>query len=421
MIRFHNGRVLSFKNGFEITDDEVWTNGSEIAFVGKNHDKKADREIDLNGNLLMPAFKNAHTHSAMTFARSLADDLPLQPWLYDMIFPMEAKLNESDIYTLSRLAFLEYLSSGISACFDMYYYPEAMAKASVDAGFRTVMCGAVNNFKESVSLLDEYYQKYNSYDELISYRLGFHAEYTTSKELMNGIALLAEKHEAPVFTHSSETKSEVDDCIERYGKTPTELFEELGLFNYGGGGFHSVWMSENDLEIYKKHGIWAVINAGSNSKLASGIAPLEKMQKAGINTAIGTDGPSSNNALDMFREMYLAAVTQKLKTSDAAACDAAELLKAATVGGAHCMWLYNCDIIDTGKKADLTVIDLHRPNMQPINNIIKNIVYSGSKENVKLTMINGKILYENGEFIGTDIEKIYYEVQKITDRLKSIL
>lgn len=421
MIRFYNGRLLSFKNGFEITDDEVWTNGSEIAFVGKNHDKKADREIDLNGNLLMPAFKNAHTHSAMTFARSLADDLPLQPWLYDMIFPMEAKLNESDIYTLSRLAFLEYLSSGISACFDMYYYPEAMAKASVDAGFRTVMCGAVNNFKESVSLLDEYYQKYNSYDELISYRLGFHAEYTTSKEIMNGIALLAEKHEAPVFTHSSETKSEVEGCLERYGKTPTELFEELGLFNYGGGGFHSVWMSENDLEIYKKHGIWAVINAGSNSKLASGIAPLEKMQKAGINTAIGTDGPSSNNALDMFREMYLAAVTQKLKTSDAAACDAAELLKAATVGGAHCMGLYNCDIIDTGKKADLTVIDLHRPNMQPINNIIKNIVYSGSKENVKLTMINGKILYENGEFIGTDIEKIYYEVQKITDRLKSIL
>lgn len=421
MIRFYNGRLLSFKNGFEITDDEVWTNGSEIAFVGKNHDKKADREIDLNGNLLMPAFKNAHTHSAMTFARSLADDLPLQPWLYDMIFPMEAKLNESDIYTLSRLAFLEYLSSGISACFDMYYYPEAMAKASVDAGFRTVMCGAVNNFKESVSLLDEYYQKYNSYDELISYRLGFHAEYTTSKELMNGIALLAEKHEAPVFTHSSETKSEVEGCLERCGKTPTELFEELGLFNYGGGGFHSVWMSENDLEIYKKHGIWAVINAGSNSKLASGIAPLEKMQKAGINTAIGTDGPSSNNALDMFREMYLAAVTQKLKTSDAAACDAAELLKSATVGGAHCMGLYNCDIIDTGKKADLTVIDLHRPNMQPINNIIKNIVYSGSKENVKLTMINGKILYENGEFIGTDIEKIYYEAQKITDRLKSIL
>lgn len=421
MIRFHNGRVLSFKNGFEITDDEVWTDGSEIIYTGKRLDKKADREIDLNGNLLMPAFKNAHTHSAMTFARSLADDLPLQPWLFDMIFPMEAKLNENDIYTLSRLAFLEYLSSGISACFDMYYFPEAMAKASVDAGFRTVMCGAINNFKESVSLLNEYYQKYNSYNELISYRLGFHAEYTTSKELMSSIASLADKHRAPVFMHSSETKSEVDDCIKKYEKTPTELFEELGLFNYGGGGFHSVWMSDNDLEIYKKHNVWAIVNPGSNSKLASGIAPLEKMQKAGINTAIGTDGPSSNNALDMFREMYLAAVTQKLKTSDAAACDAAEILKSATVGGAHCMGLDDCDIIDTGKKADLTVIDIHRPNMQPINNIIKNIVYSGSKENVKLTMINGKILYENGEFIGTDIEKIYYDAQKITNRLRNTI
>lgn len=267
MIRFHNGRVLSFKNGFEITDDEVWTDGSEIIYTGKSLDKKADREIDLNGNLLMPAFKNAHTHSAMTFARSLADDLPLQPWLFDMIFPMEAKLNENDIYTLSRLAFLEYLSSGISACFDMYYFPEAMAKASVDAGFRTVMCGAINNFKESVSLLNEYYQKYNSYNELISYRLGFHAEYTTSKELMSSIASLADKHRAPVFMHSSETKSEVDDCIERYGKTPTELFEELGLFNYGGGGFHSVWMSDNDLEIYKKHNVWAIVNPGSNLSL----------------------------------------------------------------------------------------------------------------------------------------------------------
>ena len=419
MIRFYNGRVLSFKNGFEITDDEVWTNGSEIAFVGKNHDKKADREIDLNGNLLMPAFKNAHTHSAMTFARSLADDLPLQPWLYDMIFPMEAKLNESDIYTLSRLAFLEYLSSGISACFDMYYYPEAMAKASVDAGFRTVMCGAVNNFKESVSLLDEYYQKYNSYDELISYRLGFHAEYTTSKELMNGIALLAEKHESLVFTHSSETKSEVEGCLERYGKTPTELFEELGLFNYGGGGFHSVWMSENDLEIYKKHGIWAVINAGSNSKLASGIAPLEKMQKAGINTAIGTDGPSSNNALDMFREMYLCSVLQKLKCSDAGAMPAENVLRAATIGGAAAMGI-NSGSIEVGKNADFAVIDMSAPNMQPENDIVKNLVYSGSGANVKMTAVNGNILYENGEFfIGEDMDVLYGKVRKICERIFS--
>lgn len=418
MIRFYNGKVLAFKNGVEITDDEVWVDGSKIVFVGKNYDAKADREIDLKGNLLMPSFKNAHTHSAMTFARSLADDLPLQPWLYDMIFPLEAKLTGEDIYHLSKLAFLEYLTSGITACFDMYYFPEDMAKASVDFGFRTVMTCGLNNFKESLAELEDYYNRFNNYNELISYKLGFHAEYTTSKELMAGIGKLAEKYEAPVFMHSSETESEVRECIERHGKTPTALFEELGLFNYGGGAYHSTWVNDADLEIYKKRGVYAVINPSSNAKLASGIAPVSKMLDRRINLAIGTDGPSSNNALDMFREMYMLAATQKLNDRDASSTDANEILKMATVGGARCMGLDDCNVIDVGKTADLIVIDLKRPNMQPINNITKNIVYSGSKENVQLTMINGKILYENGEFIGNDIEEIYYNAQKITDRIK---
>ena len=419
MIRFYNGKVMTFKNGVEITDDEVLVDGNKIVFVGKNYNAKADREIDLNGNLLMPSFKNAHTHSAMTFARSLADDLALQPWLYEMIFPMEAKLTGNDIYHLSKLAFLEYLTSGITACFDMYYFPESMAKASVDFGFRTVMTCGLNNFKESLGELEEYYNTFNHYNDLISYKLGFHAEYTTSKELIAGIGKLAEKYEAPVFMHASETESEVRDCIDRYGKTPTALFEELGLFNYGGGAYHSVWVSDDDLEIYKKRGVYAVINPGSNAKLASGIAPVSKMLERGIRLAIGTDGPSSNNALDMFREMYLLAATQKLNDRDASSTDANEILKMATVGGAHCMGLDDCDVIDIGKTADLIVIDLKRPNMQPINNITKNIVYSGSKENVQLTMINGKILYENGEFIGNDMEEIYYNAQKITDRIKA--
>lgn len=415
MIKFTNGLVLN--KDFEIESTDVYIDGGKIVKIGES-DIKADRIYDLNGNLLMPSFKNAHTHSAMTFGRSFADDLPLSSWLNDKIFPLEAKLNGDDIYKLSKLAFLEYLTSGITACFDMYYFPENMAKASVDFGFRTVMCGAVNNFKESVEKLEEYYNKYNNYDELVSYKLGFHAEYTTSKEIMQGISQLAEKYSAPVFMHLSETKSEVDGCIERYGKSPTALFEELGLFNYGGGAYHSVWVDDNDLEIYKKRGVWAVINAGSNCKLASGIAPVSKMMDLGINLAVGTDGPASNNALDMFREMYLIAATQKINDCDAASTDANAILKAATIGSAHCMGLDECDVIDEGKTADLIVIDMHRPNMQPINNITKNIVYSGSKENVKMTMINGKILYENGEFINTDIERIYSEAQAVIDRIK---
>lgn len=422
MIRFFNGRVLTLNNNFNITTDEVWVEGSTIVYIGKekNDGTAFEREIDLNGNLLMPSFKNAHTHSAMTFGRSLSDDMPLQEWLYDKIFPIEAKLTADDVYTMSKLAYLEYLTSGISACFDMYYFPESIARASVDAGFRTVLCGAINDFKESIELLEDYYNTYNSYNELVSYRLGFHAEYTTNESLLKKIAGLAKKYKAPVYMHSSETIGETKGCISKYGKTPTQLFEQLGLFDFGGGAFHSVWLDENDMEIYKKHNVWAIINSGSNCKLASGVAPTAAMAEKGINLAIGTDGASSNNALDIFREMYMTCVLQKIKNKDAASMDAQKVLEMATVGSARCMGLTDCDCIDIGKKADLIVLDLHQPSMQPLNNIVKNIVYSGSKDIVKMTMVNGKILYENGQFPGIDIEQIYDKANRIVKRLTEV-
>lgn len=415
MIKFTNGLVLD--KYFNIIKEDVFVDGDSIVAIGE-YDKTADTVYDLNGNLLMPSFKNAHTHSAMTFGRSFADDLPLQPWLYDKIFPLEAKLTPQDIYDLSMLAFLEYLTSGKSACFDMYYFPEMMAKASVDFGFRTVMTSGLNNFKESVNAVEDYYNKFNNYDSLISYKLGFHAEYTTDKELIKGIAKLAEKYQAPVFTHASETKSEVEDCIKRNGMSPTKYLNELGIFNYGGGAYHSVWIDDEDIEIYKEKGIWAVINACSNAKLASGIAPVSKLLKNGVKVAVGTDGASSNNALDMFREMYTICATQKLNDKDAASTDANDILKASTIGSARCMGLTDCDVIDIGKKADLIVIDMHRPSMQPINNITKNLVYSGGKDIVKMTMINGKILYDNGEFKNIDIEKIYANAQAVINRIR---
>ena len=415
MIKFTNGLVLD--KYFNIIKEDVFVDGDSIVAIGE-YDKTADTVYDLNGNLLMPSFKNAHTHSAMTFGRSFADDLPLQPWLYDKIFPLEAKLTPQDIYDLSMLAFLEYLTSGTSACFDMYYFPEMMAKASVDFGFRTVMTSGLNNFKESVNAVEDYYNKFNNYGSLVSYKLGFHAEYTTDKELIKGIAKLAEKYQAPVFTHASETKSEVEDCIKRNGMSPTKYLDSLGIFNYGGGAYHSVWIDDEDIEIYKEKGIWAVINACSNAKLASGIAPVSKLLKSGVKVAVGTDGASSNNALDMFREMYTICATQKLNDKDAASTDANDILKASTIGSARCMGLTDCDVIDVDKKADLIVIDMHRPSMQPINNITKNLVYSGGKDIVKMTMINGKILYDNGEFKNIDIEKIYANAQAVINRIR---
>ncbi len=415
MIKFTNGLVLN--RNFEITTQDVFIKDNKIYALGEC-DETVDKTYNLNGNLLMPSFKNAHTHSAMTFARSLADDLPLQSWLNDVIFPMEAKLEPQDIYDLSSLAILEYLSSGETACFDMYYHPEMMASACTDIGFRAVMTSGLNNFCENLESVEEYYKKYNSYNDLISYKLGFHAEYTTSKELIGGMAKLAEKYEAPVFVHASETKAEVESCIEKYGMSPTLFLNEMGIFNYGGGAYHSVWINDDDIEIYKEKGIWAVINACSNAKLASGVAPVSKFLKNGIKTAIGTDGAASNNSLDMFKEMYMIEATQKLADNDAASTNPIDVLKAATIGSAHCMGLYDCDVIDVGKKADLIVIDMQKPSMQPINNILKNIVYSGSKDIIKMTMVNGRILYENGEFKSIDTEKIYKNAQRATDRLK---
>ncbi|MBD9243712.1 MAG: amidohydrolase, partial [Clostridiales bacterium] len=247
---------------------------------------------------------------------------------------------------------------------------------------------------------------------LISYIPGIHAEYTANLDLLMFMKMLLDEYKMPFFTHNSETKREVEECIERHGLTPTQLFEENGLFEHGGGGFHCVHMTEHDLDIFRARGLWVITNPGSNAKLASGIAPLRQMRELGIRMAIGTDGPSSNNALDFFREMYLAAVLQKLHCGDAAALPADDVLHMATVGGAQAMGLSDCDVLAPGKQADLIVIDLQRPNMQPVHNAARNLVYSGSKENVRLTMIAGRVLYENGAFfVGEPLQDIYRAVE----------
>lgn len=420
-IRFYNARLLTMDQNMEIQEGELWVEGSRITCVGQGRKEAPawDREIDAQGNLIMPGFKDAHTHSAMTFLRSYADDLPLHDWLNQQVFPMEAKLLPEDVYWLSKLAIMEYLTSGITSNFDMYLHPEMIARASVECGFRTVMVSGINNFVSSLPELEAEYVKYNQYHELIRYCLGFHAEYTSSDELLRGIGALAEKYKAPVFAHNSETRLEVEQCIERHGMTPTAYMDSLGIFQYGGGGYHCVYMTDEDLDIFRRRGLTAVTNPGSNTKLASGIARITDMLDRGIHLAIGTDGPASNNCLDMFREMFLVTGLAKLREKDAAAVPGEQVLQMAVAGGARAMGLTDCDCLAPGKLADLIVIDLKQPNMQPLNHIPKNLVYSGSKQNVKLTMVNGNVLYEDGRFmIGTEPEEIYRKANEIIERMK---
>lgn len=388
-----------------------------ISFIGEHYDGTTpDQVIDAEGNLIMPGFKDAHAHTAMVFARSAADDLPLREWLYTTIFPMEAKFQDGDIYHLTKSGILEYLTSGITAAFDMYFRVPEIAKASKEMGFRTVILATSDS--EPIELLRQNYQTLNVPGSLVTYQLGIHAEYTTAESRIKDVVKLAHELHAPIFTHVCETSEECYGCVSRHGRTPLAYLDSLGFFDYGGGGFHCNYFTNEEIEIAKARNIYIVTNAASNLKIASGIAPLAKYQKAGLTIAIGTDGAASNNSLDMFKEMYLVSALQKVTNNDPACMDGFDVLTMATVNGAHCMGLNQCDVLDVGKYADIIMIDLQNPAMQPIHNIPKNIVYAGSKDIVKMTMINGKILYYNHQFyVGEDIKDIYAKTQEITDRL----
>ena len=434
-IRIYNARILTMEPGRKIFSGEIGIEDGRIIYVNeekekdravqtaevvKDRDSKGwDKEIDACGNLIMPGFKNAHTHSPMTFLRSYADDMKLQEWLFDKVFPAEAELKSDDIYWLTKLAVMEYLTSGITSVFDMYKLKKDSARAAEETGFRMVFCGDMNDFGGTVEEMEEDYICYNKDEEsLLSYQIGFHAEYTTNRERMEQIAALAGKYRAPVCVHCSETKKEVEECRERWGMTPVAYMDSLGLFQYGGCLFHGVHMDDSDFDIIKDRGISIVTNPASNLKLASGIAPVKRYLDMGIPVAIGTDGPASNNCLDMFREMFLVTGLQKVLCDDPEAVPAMDVLRMATVNGAHAMGLRDCDVLSCGKRADLIMIDLMQPNMQPLQNIEKNIVYSGSKQNVKMTMINGNVVYRDGEFsIGESPEIIYQNAQRISERI----
>ncbi|MDE5991390.1 MAG: amidohydrolase [Clostridia bacterium] len=421
MIRIYNAKILT-PNGI-IDGGELWTEDGKIKLVSQVSPLILlpwDREINANGNLLIPSFKNAHAHSPMVFLRSYADDTALDEWLFKQVFPREAKLTPDDCYWLTKLAILEYLSSGISVASDMYFHLGSIADACVDCGFRNVILEGITdgNKPELYKKLQWGVDNLDGKGGLIEYRLGLHAEYTNSEECIKMLAGFAKENKMPVYTHLCETPKEVNECLQRHGKTPGEYLSDLGLFDHGGVAYHFVHPSEKDIKLLKERGVSVVTCPASNLKLASGIAPIKRLADEGFNVAIGTDGAASNNALDMFREMYLATGLQKGALGDPTAVSGESVLDMATVNGAKAMGLNGLAGLEIGQDADIVMLDLRQPNMQPLNNIVKNIVYAGSKSNVLMTIVAGKILYEKGEYnVGEDADKIYLECQRIADRI----
>lgn len=419
-LRIYNAKIVT-KDG--IIDGELRTEGDKISYlspVSTLDYRHWDREIDLKGNLLMPSFKNGHTHSPMTFLRSKAEDMPLNDWLYKQVFPAEAKLTDEDCYWLTRLAVAEYYEGGTTACCEMYGHTQAVAQAFEDTGMYAVIGSGIFDFDGDYDTITSKTEKaiadFKKFSKRVNYSLSMHAQYTCGMQTVKAVREIAQKYKMPVSVHMSETKKEVRDCLEATGVTPVEYFAGNGVFEYGGTAFHCVHLTESDMDIMRKKDIRAVTCPCSNLKLASGIAPLKKIIDKGLVLGIGTDGPASNNALDMFRETYLATVLQKYALEDAVAVKASDMLKRATSGDSF--FMQDADGLYVGAVADMTVIDLSAVNMQPASDILSNIVYAGGKQNVIMTIAGGRVVYENGEFCyGEDIERLTAKCREISTRI----
>ena len=410
-----DGNYTIIKNGF------VGIYRKKINYVGEiEPDKKYSRVIDGAGKVVMPGLVNAHTHSAMTLLRGFADDMNLQYWLTDKVWPVEGRMTEDDVYWGSALAIIEMIKSGTIAFADMYFYSHQMAKIAETAGVyanigATVMgnddnCGKNNFYFNRAKMLHDAFN--GTSDGKIKIEIAPHAVYTCSENYLCATAELAEKLNVNIHTHLSETLKENEDCQELYDVSPTELMEQVGIFHRKTNAAHGVWLSDNDMEILAKYNVSVSHNPVSNLKLASGIAEVEKLKQFGVNVSIGTDGTASNNNLDMFEEIKLAAILQKGLTLDPEIFPAIEVLEMAVTNGYNALGIENSGSVEVGKYADIILVDFDKPHLTPNFNTVSNLVYSANGADVDTVMVRGKILMENRELKTLDEEKILANFRK---------
>ena len=395
-----------------ITDDKIVAVGEVPAgFV-------ADNTINGKDKFAVPGFVNTHTHASLTLLRSYADDLALMDWLNNHIWPVEAKMVEKDIRVGGELAVLEMIKSGTTAFLDMYGpYLESVIDVTAKAGIRGVFSrGPIGFIPGQDKVLDENVTMYKNYngtaDGRITVAMGVHAPYTCPPEFCEKAAGLAKDNGMHMHIHMSETQDEINQMQEKYGKRPFKYIEETGLFDVPAIAAHCVWLDDEDFAIMKKHNIAVAHNPASNMKLASGIAPVPRMLKEGITVGLGTDGTSSNNNLDMLEEIRLAAILHKVNELDPLSVPAAEALKMGTETGAKAIWLDDTGVIAPGKKADIVLYDLNRPEWCPRHNLVSLLVYSASSASADTMICNGKVIMEKGKVLTMDEERILHEAQE---------
>lgn len=412
---YHDGQVDEGKN--------ILIDGKRIAgFPDTADGVPYDEIIDGKGMLALPGLVNTHTHVAMTLFRSYADDLALMDWLQNMIWPAEAHLDDDIVYWGSMLAFAEMIRGGTTAFCDMYMFMDSCAQAAEAAGIRgniaRGLAGVTPNGVKALEENVELYRKWNNgADGRIRVMLGPHAPYTCPPDYLKKVRDTAEQYGIPIHIHLSETKGEVDTCREKFGVTPIALMNQIGLFDVPTLAAHCVHVTEDDIAIMAEKQVRVAHNPGSNLKLASGIAPVPAMRKAGVVVGLGTDGASSNNKLDMFAEMRLAALIHKAASLDPFAIKAEEALQMGTKDGAMCLGYDDLGELKEGYLADLILVDRSGWHWKPRFNSISLAVYAGNSMDVDTVMVNGKVLMRHKELLTIDTEKLDYEVQRVTDKL----
>ncbi|MDR2687207.1 MAG: amidohydrolase [Oscillospiraceae bacterium] len=423
-----NAAVPDGENGFPtVRRCDIGVEGGRISFVGvAPADFIPDRTFGGADRLAVPGLVNAHTHAYMTLLRHRADDLLFQAWLFDNILPMEDRLESGDCYWGAMLAACEMLRSGTTCYSDMYISVGENARACVDSGLRGVLSrglvgesrgdpGGLSRLNDAAAEIREFSGAGNG---RLTFLLAPHAPYTCAPGYVRLVVERAGELGVGIHTHLGESRGEIAEIAEKYGKTPFAYMEGLGLFELPTAAAHCVYMTEGDIAILARHGASAVNNPVSNLKLANGVAPVRKLLAAGVNVALGTDGAASNNSLNMVRELGYLCLVHKGANEDAACVPAARGLHIATMGGARALGLGGeIGSIEAGKKADLAILNLNDSHFTPRSDLLAALCYGAQGKEVETVLADGEILLENGQLTRLDEERIRWEAQKISERL----
>lgn len=424
---------MLFKNidildeNFEIQKDVfVGVSGDRIRYIGKTRPSEDfGDEYDGRNKLLMSGFYNAHAHTAMTLLRGYGENMTLQDWLFTRIFPFEAQLTPKAVYWGTLLSMAESMRFGIVSSSDMYYFTDEIVRAVVESGEKINVTRAVaipdnEPWKfPAIREMKEAFERYNGYaDGAVKVDMSIHAEYTCSDATVRTVTEYTKSVNAIMHIHVSETRSEHEGCKERHGGlTPVQYFNKMGSWDTPAIAAHCIYIEGEDYDILKEKGVTVASNPNSNLKLSSGVCNVPELLRRGIRVAIGTDSVASNNSLNFFEEMKAFALTGKMMFNDPTVVTPKETLYAATRAGALAQGRTDCGLLKEGFKADLIVVDTHKPNMVPVHDMRNNLVYSADGGDILMTMVDGKVIYENGEYRTIDIDKVIFEAQNCTDEI----